>query len=230
MTPLFQFSIRGLLAAVTILAVGIAALLNANGVWQGAMWGLALYALTAAVLLVVYRREEARAYWLGFAIFGWMYLAVFLTSLVPTPSQAWFRTDPLKHEHLFTTHLANLAHQYLLPASRREQQIAASYPPGQIPDGAPVAGDGSMSMAMMPGGGGMPGGMMSGMMSGMMGGSPGGNAATGGGTLTVMVPNPNYVPVETFAHVVHALCLLLVAAIGGKTCQIIYRTRPTSQE
>jgi hypothetical protein len=236
MARLFQFSIRGLLWAVTFLAVGIAALINANGLWQGAIWGLVLYGLTAAILLAVYRREQTRAFWLGFAVFGWLYLALFLTSLGPAQLQFWTRADPLKHEDLITTRLAYLAHQNLLPPSRRDQQIAVAYPPAQPPGGETGAYNvalGSMpgmgpsaGGSMMSGGGGMmPGAGMPGMpgMPGMTGFGP-----PGGGTFTMMVTNPNYVPIENFSNIFHALCLLLIAAIGGKTCQLIYRTRPTT--
>jgi hypothetical protein len=39
-------------------------------------------------------------------------------------------------------------------------------------------------------------------------------------------PNAQYVPPETFVSIAHTLWLLLAAAIGGKICQWIYRTRP----
>jgi hypothetical protein len=224
MARVFQFSIRGLLVAVTFLAVGIAALINANGIWLGLSWGLVLYALTAAVLLVGYRRNEPRAFWLGFAVFGWLYLALFLLSLAPAQLQFWVRTDPLKHNDLLATQVAQWAHQSLLPESRRVQLIAAPNPPPQGPNSQP-GGMGSDMMASMMGSGSMPGG---GPMSpaAMMGGAmdPFGRA------YAPMVDNPNYVPIETFTHTFHAFCLLLVAAIGGKTCQFIYRTRPSTEE
>src|SRR5688572_8646499 len=100
MPSLFQFSIRGLLYAVTFLAVAIAALLNANGLWQGLAWGAALYALSSAILLTVYRQAEPRAFWLGFAVFGWSYLALFLTAQFPMLTQTWYRSDPLRYEDL----------------------------------------------------------------------------------------------------------------------------------
>jgi hypothetical protein len=65
----------------------------------------------------------------------------------------------------------------------------------------------------------MPGGMMASMMGGM---GPMGGVA--------MAPNPSYVPIEYFQQIFHALALLLVAAVGGKTCQIIYRTRPREEQ
>jgi len=230
MARLFQFSVRGLLWAVTFLAVGIAALLNANGLWQGAMWGLALYALTAAVLLVLYRREEKRAFWLGFAVFGFAYLLLLIVS-----QQSWLRITPLRQRELFATQLAQLAHDNLLPQSRRDQQVAVTYPPAQPPGGEAGAAMAEFMNATMagapPGAGMMPG--ADGPMPGMVGGGPGmmagSRSAPMSGTFTMMVANPNYVPIENFTHIFHALCLLLIAAIGGKTCQLIYRTRPAQE-
>lgn len=235
MASLFQFSIRGLLWAVTILAVGMAALLNASGIWQGLSWALVLYALTAAILLVIYRREEKRAFWLGFATFGWLYLLLFLTSQAPSQFQFWIRSDPLRYQDLAATQLAQWSHANLLPESRRVAQIQVTLPAVSSMNGmADSAGGGDMAGMMgqmmggtsgppggMPGAGGMePGGdMMSGMMTGM---DPMGGVA--------MAPNPSYVPLENFQQIFHALVLLLAAAIGGKTCQIIYRTRPRTEE
>jgi hypothetical protein len=227
MARLFQFSIRGLLWAVTFLAVGIAALVNANGIWQGLSWGLALYALTASILLVVYRREEKRAFWLGFAVFGWMYLFLFLTSQAPAQSQFWIRTDSLRYENLLATQLAQWSHQHLLPESRRVAEITVSQPAGYsgpMP-GMPGMAGGDMSEMMMGGTpAGMPGGAMPGV-GGMMPQMMGGMGPMGG---TAMAPNPQYVPLEYFTQIFHALLLMLVAAIGGKTCQLIYRTRPAT--
>lgn len=220
MASLFQFSIRGLLWAVTILAVGMAALLNANGIWQGLSWALVLYALTASILLVVYRREEKRAFWLGFATFGWLYLLLFLTS-----QQSWVRIGPLRYHNLLATQLAQWSHANLLPESRRVEQIQVTLPADPLApsmQGEPGSSDLAAMMGGMSGSpDGMPGagGMMPGMMTGM--GPMGGIA---------MAPNPSYIPLENFQQIFHALALLLAAAIGGKTCQVIYRTRPHTEE
>ena len=42
----------------------------------GAVLLLTLGAFALAVLAVVYRRGERRAFWLGFALFGWGYMAL----------------------------------------------------------------------------------------------------------------------------------------------------------
>src|SRR4051794_30627867 len=77
----FRFSIAGLLMVVFFVAVAVAALRASTDAWDSGVLGLALVTLTMAVLLAVHRTERRRAYWLGFALFGCVYL---VASLVPT--------------------------------------------------------------------------------------------------------------------------------------------------
>ena len=71
-----RFTIRSLLASVVFLAVGLAALRGASAAWDSSVLGLTLVVLLASVLLAVHRTGAARAYWLGFALFGWTYLVL----------------------------------------------------------------------------------------------------------------------------------------------------------
>lgn len=224
MASLFQFSIRGLLIAVTIAAVGIAALLNANAWWEAAVWGASLFVLACAVGLIIYRRDDRRAFWIGFGIFGWLYLFVLVYSWTPYANPQYFRSDPMAQSSLITTRLSHLAYSSILPDSKTQQEIsagAAGFTPtyygtttGGVatttaPASQPMPVIGSVPIG---GSGSPPGPSFSGM--GFMGsGMP-------------MIPNPSYVPIDNFTHIAHALWLLLIAAIGGKACQFIYRTRP----
>ena len=67
------FSIKGLLTAVTVIAVGLFALMNASYVWSSVVLSFTLLLLLIALVAIVYRRGESRAFWVGFAIFGWAY-------------------------------------------------------------------------------------------------------------------------------------------------------------
>jgi len=67
------FSIKGLLAAVTLIAVGLFALMNASYVWSSVVLSLTLLLLLIALVAIVYQRGEPRSFWVGFAIFGWGY-------------------------------------------------------------------------------------------------------------------------------------------------------------
>src|SRR5207248_4578990 len=75
-----RFTIAGLLVVILFVAVAIAALRAATAAWDSGVFGVTLAILLAAVLLAVHRAGRQRAYWLGFALFGWTYL---VASLIP---------------------------------------------------------------------------------------------------------------------------------------------------
>ena len=72
----FRFSIAGLMGAVLVAAVGLAALLSASPIWAGAMVLLTYVVLGLAILCAVLRGPAERACWLGFCVFGMGYMAV----------------------------------------------------------------------------------------------------------------------------------------------------------
>jgi hypothetical protein len=78
-----RFSIANLLAAVAVVGGSLAALNSSSSVKAGVLVIATLGVLLAAVLGVVYRRGEARAAWLGAAIFGWGYFAVVFSPALP---------------------------------------------------------------------------------------------------------------------------------------------------
>jgi hypothetical protein len=65
---------------VAVLAVGFAALRSGSEIWARMCLTATLAILAFAIIAVVYRREGRRAWWLGFALFGWGYAAL---TLVP---------------------------------------------------------------------------------------------------------------------------------------------------
>jgi hypothetical protein len=68
----FQFSMRQLLVAVAFAAVACTALVNTNPWWVRGSWLAAVGLSFVAVLQAIFRRGERRAFWLGFAIAGWL--------------------------------------------------------------------------------------------------------------------------------------------------------------
>jgi hypothetical protein len=76
-----QFSIRLLMAAIVLSAVGLAAIRNCSPVWSGAMLSITFFVLICSLLGVTFRRSQPRIYWIGFATLGWAYL---LLSFVPS--------------------------------------------------------------------------------------------------------------------------------------------------
>src|SRR5258708_36614221 len=75
-----RFSIASLLILVLFVAVAIAALREATHMWDSGVFSLALGVLLVSALLALHRTERGRAFWLGFALFGWTYLGA---SVVP---------------------------------------------------------------------------------------------------------------------------------------------------
>lgn len=69
-----RFSIAHLLGVVFLVGVGIAGLRESTDAWDSGLFGLMLIVLLTSVLLAIHRTERARAYWLGFTLFGWVYL------------------------------------------------------------------------------------------------------------------------------------------------------------
>ena len=67
-----QFSLRHLLVAVASIAVACTALLNANVWWVGGIWLCTIGLLVLALLAAIFRRGERQAFWVGFAIAGWL--------------------------------------------------------------------------------------------------------------------------------------------------------------
>jgi hypothetical protein len=77
----FRFHIGGLLILIILLGVGFAALRESNELWDSGIFTLTLGALLVSVLLAVHRTGAKRAFWIGFAFFGWAYLGL---TLIPS--------------------------------------------------------------------------------------------------------------------------------------------------
>jgi hypothetical protein len=69
-----RISMTGLMAAVLLLAVGFAGLRTASALWASAIFTFTVTLLAAALLGAVASRGRPRIAWLGFSIFGWVYL------------------------------------------------------------------------------------------------------------------------------------------------------------
>jgi hypothetical protein len=77
-----RYNIAGMLGAISFVAVGFAALREATDQWDSGLFSLTLGLLLNAVLLAVHRTEARRAFWIGFALFGWCYLSFSLISSI----------------------------------------------------------------------------------------------------------------------------------------------------
>jgi hypothetical protein len=89
-----RFNIAGLLVVILVLAVGFAALRQADEAWESGLFSLLLLGLLLAVLMSVHRGEAKRAFWVGFALCGWVYLGL---SLVPSVESRLVTTKALAY-------------------------------------------------------------------------------------------------------------------------------------
>jgi hypothetical protein len=116
-----RISIIGMMRLVLCCAVGLTALRNANDLWAGTSLTLALAMAGIALLGALYQRGKDRAWWVGFALFSGVYLAL---AFGP-----WFSTEI--RPKLVTTQLLESIHsQVQVPPSDPA-------PPTPIPPGLP---------------------------------------------------------------------------------------------
>ena len=71
-----DFSIKAMLLAMATIALAIAGMTNASLWWGSICLSFLLAMLTLSLLGTVFRRGRLRAFWIGFAIVGWMYAAL----------------------------------------------------------------------------------------------------------------------------------------------------------
>jgi hypothetical protein len=74
-----RFTIAGLMAIVLFVAIGFAALRNADELWASATYTLAIAMISLAFVGAFVRKGKARAIWSGFAVFGLAYLLIGLS-------------------------------------------------------------------------------------------------------------------------------------------------------
>jgi WD40 repeat protein len=89
-----RFNIANLLVVIFFLGVGFAALRESNEIWDGGIFTLTLGVLLTSTLLTIHRTESRRAFWLGFALFGWIYLAL---TLIPSTESRLITTKALHY-------------------------------------------------------------------------------------------------------------------------------------
>lgn len=72
-----RFSIRTLLGIIAIAAAGFSALLTSYEVWAKYFVSACLLVLLGSFVGIIYCRGQRRAFWIGFAIFGWGYFLAY---------------------------------------------------------------------------------------------------------------------------------------------------------
>jgi hypothetical protein len=130
--PRFQFSLRALLGAAVFVAVACSSLLYASETIASLVFTATVLVLLAAVVAAVCRRGAARAFWVGFAIFGWGYLWLAIWP-EPAPSMVMPARGPegfQEYRGLVTTKLMVFAYEALLPWMRTPPPPQPSGPYG----------------------------------------------------------------------------------------------------
>jgi hypothetical protein len=140
-----QFSLRWLLGLTALVALACTALINASDTWAMLLHSSLLASLLVAVLRAAYRRGAVRAFWVGFALFGWVYLI--LVYWVHYNSQFTDDFNDPSGSELATTRLLQLSYDHLLPLVRtrpapKSGVTSVSYPDQQayIRVGQPLCG------------------------------------------------------------------------------------------
>lgn len=110
----FRFRIGILVILVLVLGVGFAALRESNENWDNSRFTLTLVALVVSIFFAVHRTESRRAFWLGFALFGWIYWRLSLvpsieSRLLTTKALAFLDSQvPGRSQGLFTVRLTGI--------------------------------------------------------------------------------------------------------------------------
>jgi hypothetical protein len=217
--PYWRFGLRQLFLWTAAIAFGLVALRSATMTWVAGMLGLVTAALATSILLIVFRHGSKRAYWIGFAIFGWLYLLVLVASW--TLARIAANDSPLAAHNLPTQQLSSYSYHWLFDEAFEKYQASRSMP-------STVMGSGQDFTFYF----------------GSTSGSPAG-AATGGmsmesGMAGSTMPNPGPMPIafsystpvgpppgpneSDFVNVAHALWTLLFAVMGGCLSFWLYTT------
>ena len=206
-------SIRAMFCIVAFVGLACVALARAKSIWATMMFTAALAVISLGVLAAILRRGAKQAYWIGFALFGWLYLW-----MAHWPgefsNESRLQIDP--NGTLASTRLLVYAYNEWLPKIRET--------PAATEASAYIAGSGgyatSMPNVIAGGYGGMvpPGGAY---------GGPGTGGGGMGGALVVTTPPAivNYPAMHEFMRVGHSLFTIILAVAGGALGAYLYQTR-----
>lgn len=224
-SPGWQFSLLTLLVAMTCVGLMCVALDSPSELWTGVVFVLAVGSLLVAALSIVYRDGRARAFAVGFVIFGTTY---FVVSMGDTPDVAE------AHTQLPTTRwgiaLYTLLHGDMQPASAAAWPVYPTpvYSPGLpapgVPLPPPVASATPVVVATATTSGSTP---VPGEVTFAAGVAPAPMATLAPTTFAYVArATPQaLVPLGPFLEVVHRVLVIFLGVIGGIVAQILYSTR-----
>ncbi len=133
-----RFTIADLVGAVLFCAVAMAGLMFASTPWGAAALSVALSILTLAVLGIIYRRGERRAFCTGAVLCGWAYLTL--------TSGPWF-IDYVRPK-LITSRTLEWAYPWLIPPNRQASNPRFQLRPFELP---PASLEGGLTIEQLNG-------------------------------------------------------------------------------
>jgi hypothetical protein len=181
-------------------ALACVALRGASATWVAALLGLVLVALTAAVPLAVFRTGTQRAFLLGFALFGWMYVLVLAYGWSLDRSST--SNAPLAPRSLVTSRLALTAFERLYGPVQVTYSFDGEGGLHKVYSG--VAASDSVTAEPI-------GVNLAAPLS----------SRGKGPQRAITVPDRDH-----FINVAHAFWTLLLATLGGWFTRVVYATRP----
>lgn len=118
-----RISVLGTMTIVAFVAISLVTLRSTLEIWASLLFTLEIVLLCFAIPSLLYRRGPSRAFWVGFAAFGWTYVVfcfgpVLGTSMKPPP--------------LLTTKLLQCSYPYLITVPSDEVYVWGK---GKLKDG-----------------------------------------------------------------------------------------------
>jgi hypothetical protein len=212
-----RVSIAGLMAVVLVCGVAAAALREASETWAGILLLVTVGLLAFALLAVRQRREASRAFWEGFALFGWGYLVL---TLGP-----WFAEQV--GPKLPTAQLLGYLHGKLNPAATTSQVQAVWMPSLWRNSLARINAPVTVDYTVSPNTAAPAYGTWVADLSGTV--PPASSSAQNQRVwawTSVLAAGPGNL--EHFQRVGQCLFALLAAVLGGVLSRRLYRTRPAT--
>jgi hypothetical protein len=139
--PKLRFNIGNLLTIIFVLGVGFAALRESNDLWESGVFTLTIGLVLISILFAVHRTESRRAFWTGFALFGWVYLGL---SLIPSIESRLITTKALAY-------LDSKVPGRYLEVSIGEDWGSGSAPPNNQAQKVAILGEGNQAISSIPG-------------------------------------------------------------------------------
>ena len=91
--PRTQYSLATLLGATAVVAIAIVAIQTGDWFWSRVLFTLTLAINLGAVLGAIYQTGRRRAFWIGFALFGWASWLIVNTSYLRIAEHQFFARE-----------------------------------------------------------------------------------------------------------------------------------------